>query len=58
MKCSDNEQCLNFLMYLYLETRQSTSKLMTSRSSVPRAINNTTRQKIRSKSEFFKLSDI
>lgn len=58
MKCSDNEQCLNFLMYLYLEARQSTSKLITSGSSVPHAIYNTTRQKIRSKSEFFKLSDI
>lgn len=45
MKCSDNEQCLNCLMYLYIETRQNTSKLMTSGS----------RQKIRSKSEFFKL---
>lgn len=42
-------------MYLYTETTQSTSKLMTSGSSVPLAIDNTTRQKIRSKLEFFKL---
>lgn len=55
MKCSDNEQCLHFLMYLYIETRQSTSKLMTSGSSVPLVIYNTTKQKNRSKSEFFKL---
>lgn len=42
----------NYFMYLYTETTQSTSKLMTSGSSVPLAIDNTTRQKIRSKNSF------
>lgn len=49
---------INITNRTILETRQSTSKLMTSGSSVPLAVYNTKNQQIRSKSEFFKLYDI
>lgn len=44
-------------MYLYSETRQSTSKHMTSKSPVPLAVCNITGQGITSKSELNKLQD-
>lgn len=44
-------------MYLYSETRQSTSKHMTSKSPVPLAVCNITDQRITSKSELYKLQD-
>lgn len=44
-------------MYLYSETRQSTSKHTASKSPVPLAVCNITDQRITSKSELYKLQD-